>query len=129
MIDVSCVVNSPEFLQDITIQRTSGGKYNKSVYSPGNVARFVVKGIIVPNTTKEVFPTPEGSRATGHLTAFFDSSIVIYTTCDRADGNDISDVIVLDAGKPYETLYRIISSDNYKEYGYRQVEAERVGAI
>jgi len=127
MIDMSEIICSPEFQRDIVIERTSGGKYVKSVYAPGATVRLTLQGILTPDTIKSVSPSPEGSRATGQLTAYFTQSTQIYTTHDLADGNDIADVIVWDAGMPWESKYSIISVNS--EYGFKKVTAERVGAI
>lgn len=129
MIDLSLLVNDPQMLDDIVIQRTTGGHFEKSAYTTNPPVRLTLKGILNPDTTKEIEPNELGARATGHLTALFDPSIQIYTTRDKADGNDISDVIIWDAGTDHETQYRITSVNNLKNFGLKQVDAERVGAI
>jgi|GEM_PF-4257252 len=127
MIDMSEVIHSPEFQRDITIERTTGGQFIKSVYTPSTPYRFTLQGVLNPDTIKSVTPSPEGSRATGQLSAYFSDDVQIYTTHDLADGNDTADKIIWDAGTPWESSYRIISVNS--EYGLKKVVAERVGAI
>ncbi len=126
-IDLSEVVNDPDLIQDITIERTTGGHFEKSAYVTNAPTRFTIQAIFDPDKIKEVMPTPEGSRATGHITVLLDRSISLFTTHDRADGNDIADKIIFDPGKPYEVAFRIISTN--ESYGVQVVDAERVGAI
>jgi hypothetical protein len=128
MIDLSLVVNSPYLTQPITIERTAGGHFEGGEYvTDAPPMRFTAQGIFNPDQIKEISPNPLGARATGHINALFDKSIVLYTTHDKGDENDISDQIVIDAGTDYESTFRIISVN--VAYGVRIVEAERVGAI
>lgn len=125
MISMDELMYSPEFIRDIVIERTTGGGYVKSVYT-STTTRITLQGILNPDVTKSVTPSPEGSRATGQMTAFFPEATEIYTTRDVDGKNNIADMIVLDAGTSYESSYRIISVNS--EYGFKKVTAERVGA-
>jgi len=127
MINLSAVVNNPDLTYDITIQRATGGYLDKSVYKTDPPTRFIVTGVFDPDSLKEITPTPEGSRGTGSISFMCNESVELYTTHNLADGNDISDQIILNPGASYEAAYRIVSVN--AAYGIRVVQAQRVGAV
>lgn len=130
MIDVSDIVNDPDFTQSICIERITGGDFVNAVYT-GTPVRFSVTGILQANEkgTTSIGLTPEGARATGYITVYLPANTPIYTTHDNADGTDISDKIVTNPDTPQEQTYSIYNVVDYSAYGYWEADAIRDGAI
>jgi hypothetical protein len=126
VIDLSVVVHSPHLSKAVTIERMTGGYYNKSVYVRPTTARFTVTGVFVPGSLKSILQSELGSQASGDVTLLVDESVEIYTTRDDLSGNNISDKIITNPGTMNEVAYRIISEN--AAFGVRVVSGQREGA-
>lgn len=129
MINVSEIVNDPDFTELIVIQRTSGSETVGGIENSGTVTILTVSGVCVnPKGTKSIELTPQGAKATGFIDIYVDASIDLYTS-DTSDGYETSDVIFRYYGQPSQQQYRVINVRDYKRYGYTMAEAQRMGGI
>lgn len=126
MINLSRIIHSSSFVQDIIIERTSGGHYEKSEYKSTKTV-MTVRGIIVnPKNSKEIEQTAQGDRAAGYIDIYVDANTPIYVTRENVMGeNNISDVVVAHDG----TRYRVTNVFNRAQFGFYKAEAQREGAI
>lgn len=130
MIDVSELIHDPDFEMGIVILRTHGGKFVGSIYTPGPEEVLNVRGIIVnPKNSKEIRQTPQGDQATGYVDIYLDANTPVYTTRERENGNNISDVIVENYQTPYEVRYRVTNVFDRAAWGFYKASAVRMGAI
>jgi hypothetical protein len=129
MIDVSEIIHDPDFEQPITIRRTSGGHFEGSEYK-STTTDIVFRGVMVnPANSKEIQQTEQGDRATGYVNIYLDAKSEVYVTRERADGKNISDIVVENSGTAYEVKYRITSVYDRRMYGFVKAEAVRMGAL
>lgn len=129
MLDVSEIIQSPEFLEPIVIKRTVGGHYEKTKYIGGEPVIINATGVCVsPKGTKSIDVTPQGNRASGAINVYVDASVMLYTT-DKSDNHDTSDIIIRNYGQPNQAEYRVNYVNDYSRYGYNMAEAQRMGGI
>jgi len=135
MLDMSEIVLSPEFQEPVIIQRSTNGHFEGPDYK-SDTAQITVYGVVTnPKGTVSIGQTDEGSRATGYISVYTSADTPLYITQDKADGNDISDVILRptglndENGNPAYDSYTIYNIENYSRYGYWKAEAVRTGAI
>lgn len=126
MINLSKIIHSPAFVQNISIERTSGGHFEKSQYKSTKTV-IAARGIIVnPKNSKEIEQTIQGDRATGYVDIYVDASTPIYVTRETlTQENNISDVVIASDG----TRYRVTNIFNCAQWGFYEAEAQREGAI
>ena len=126
MINLSRIIHSPAFAQAISIERTSGGHFEKSQYKSVKTV-IAVRGIIVnPKNSKEIEQTAQGDRATGYIDIYVDANTPIYVTREAlTQENNISDVVIASDG----TRYRVTNVFNHAQWGFYEAEAQREGAI
>ena len=126
MINLSRIIHSTAFVQDITIERTSGGHFEKSQYKSSK-SIIAVRGIIVnPKNSKEIEQTAQGDRASGYIDIYVDANTPIYVTRDTlTQENNISDVVIASDGN----RYRVTNVFNCAQWGFYEAEAQREGAI
>jgi hypothetical protein len=128
MIDVSRIIHSRNFVQDLTIERTHNGEFADGVYE-STLETLTVRGVLVnPKNSKEIELTPEGARATGFVNIYVDKTVQLYTTRERSSGNNISDVIVENVGTAYEVRYKITNVFSRSKWGFNEAEAVRMDA-
>jgi hypothetical protein len=105
-IDVSEVINDPDFCQSFTVTRTTGhfdlGGW--VAYTPETLS---MEGVVSPTNPDEIQQLPEADRITGSNT--FYSTVPIYQTRDGA----VSDKIAYNG-----QTYRIAAVFDYSAYGY-----------
>lgn len=129
MINVSEIINDPDFTEPIVIQRTSGSETIGGMENPGTVTTLNVTGVCVnPKGTKSIDLTPQGAKATGFINIYVDATVDLYTT-DTSDGYETSDIIFRNYGQPNQQQYRVINVKDYKRYGCTMAEAQRMGGI
>jgi hypothetical protein len=135
MINMSGVINSPAFMRQFKVERTTGGQRIQGEYKPGNTTAITMQGILTNPKGTQITLTPEGMRSVSCLNIRVSADTPIYTTHDRADGNDISDIILIPNGltnpdgTPQCDKYQIINVADYSQFGFYKAEAMREGAI
>jgi hypothetical protein len=115
------IVNDPDFAQEFTITRSSGGSWqfgtwvNQTESVPGY-------GVIQPISAKELKMIPEGDRVEGMIS--FHSSAPIYethTTSQTDATARISDTILW-----HTQNYRIIKVYPWEDFGYYKAIGTRM---
>lgn len=132
MIDMSEMIHDSDFEQDIIIERTSGGHFEKSQYVP-NTTIIQTRGILVnPKNSREVIQTEQGDIAAGYVQIYVDPSMPIYVTRDNStdtdDENNISDIIIDNYGETDETRYRVTNVFDRSRWGFFEAWGQKVGA-
>ena len=113
MINLSEVVNDPDFAQDFSIQRSSGGSWQagKWITAIINVPGY---GVIQPATPEELEQVPEGDRVKGALS--FHSEQPLYETHTTAPNDQFagtSDMVTWQGQK-----YRFVKLFPWEDFGY-----------
>jgi hypothetical protein len=117
MIDVSQIVNTPEFAQDYTILRSAGSWLNGVwILTTTPLAGFGVVSIAEPN---DVMMNEAGDIIKGEMV--FHSDTPIFTT-SALQGRS-SDIITWNG-----TNYRILQVGPYRDYGYYRAVGVRMTA-
>jgi hypothetical protein len=120
MIQVSEIVNAPEFAQAFTILRSTGA-WNTGVWesTQATVAGF---GTITPATENDIKMIPEGDVVEGAMV--FHSQAPIYLThADGSGAGGSSDILVWQGFN-----YRVLSVRQEQDYGYYRAIAVRMAA-
>lgn len=109
MINVSDIVNDPDFAQSFVVQRStitfvSGGLSNVIV----NVQMW---GVIEPKD-KELLTLPEGDRVTGFVT-FYTQLPMYMTNIEGSDDGHLSDIAVW-----HGQQFRIVKDSIWSDFGY-----------
>lgn len=120
MINVSELINDPDFSQTFTVTRTTGQ------WDAGNFVlnptTFKLYGSIQPLNTKEMAQYPEGDRIKGLNKIYTVQQL--YTTQDGPleDGEDglISDEVTWQGFQ-----WKILSTNDFSDFGYYQAIAVR----
>jgi hypothetical protein len=129
VINLSKIIHSRNFAQNITIERSSNGHFVGPDYIEDKTI-ITVRGIMVnPKNSKEVIQTPQGDRATGFVEVYVDSNTPLFVSRKRNDGNNISDIIIDGCGTAYEVRYRIDNVYDRAKWGFYKAEAVRLGAL
>lgn len=110
-IDMSDIVNDPDFAQSWTVMRSSG-TFARGGYV-ATACPIIFYGIIQPATTQDIQQVPEGDRATGAMS--FISEQRMYTTNATASNKNggLSDTICWNGN-----IYKIVSVDPWKDFGF-----------
>lgn len=116
MIDVSEIIEDPDFASDYTVTRDAG-EYVKGVWVP-DTTDFNITSAVVPYSPQQAEYTENGDFITGEM-AFY-SKQVLYTT--REDG--ISDVLTYEGVK-----YKISHVKLWGKFGYYKAIAMRISTI
>jgi hypothetical protein len=113
MIDLSEVVNDPDFAQPFIITRSSGGSFVAGVWQ-NNTISVNGFGIIQPSTAEELEQVPEADRVKGAMS--FHSSAQLYETHTTGPGDTnagTSDVIAWRG-----QTYRLAKVFPWEDWGY-----------
>lgn len=70
MIDVSSIINDPDFVQDFQIIRVSGAFDSTGAFVKTREAPVALTGIVLPAKLDEVSSLPEGERRTGSVAIY-----------------------------------------------------------
>jgi hypothetical protein len=110
MINVSELITDPDFSQDFIIHRKLGswveGRFAETTTTITTI------GVVAPASAKEIMQFPEGDRSSSMMVFFSNDEIMVTHnsnepgTSDEIEWND--------------HLYRILSSNEYKDYGFYQ---------
>jgi hypothetical protein len=119
MLNVSRVINSPQFQQAFTVIRNHGtfdqGRWD-SVTEELNFS-----GIITPLSTKDINQLPEGDAIKGGISVY--STEPIYTTrltSTSGSAGGVSDEITWQGEQ-----WRVMSVQQFSDYGYYKATAVR----
>lgn len=113
MIDLSLIVNDPDFAQPFVITRSQGGSFTAGVWSD-NTVMINGFGVIQPSTPEELDQVPEADRVKGMMS--FHSSNPLYetrTTGPTDPNAGISDIITWRGQQ-----YRMIKVFPWEDFGY-----------
>jgi hypothetical protein len=113
LVNVSDVVNDPQFSQTFSVKRFTGNFANEGEYDRGSVVTLTRYGSIQPANQDDLNLLPEGQRDGKY--------IKVYTVQEirKGDGTVESDQILWDGRE-----YRVTFTKLYKDYGYYFVIAE-----
>jgi hypothetical protein len=117
-IDMSDIVNAPEWVQEFTIYRGPGSWLN-GVWQPGS-APVLGHGAVTVATPRDIDMIPEGDKVTGAMV--FHSQQPIYGTHADADGNGASSDIIIWRNH----RYRVLQVGPFEDYGYFRAIATRM---
>ena len=120
MIQVSEVVNAPEFAQPFTIQRSTGA-YNLGTWvsTPTTIAGF---GTITPASDNDIRMIPEGDVVEGAMV--FHSQAPIYLThADGSGAGGSSDILEWQGQN-----FRVVNVRQEQDYGFYRAVAVRMAA-
>ena len=117
-IDMSDVVNSPEFAQNFQILRGPGSWLN-GVWKP-TTAPILGFGTVTVATSRDIDMIPEGDRVTGAMV--FHSQQPIYGTHADANGQGASSDII--TWRDHQ--YRVLKVGPFEDFGYYRAVATRL---
>lgn len=111
-IDMSDIVNDPDFAQDWTVMRTTG-RFAEGGYVASAPCSLAFYGIIQPASAEDMQQVPEADRITGAMS--FISEQRMYTTrkASECKTSGLSDTITWN-GQPY----KIVSVEPWKDFGF-----------
>lgn len=129
MISVARIIRRPSFVQNIILERTTGGHYEGPNYV-ANKTIITVRGVLVnPKNSKEIIQTAQGAQAAGYVNIYVDGKTPLYVTRESTDGeNNISDVVIIDYQTDFETRYLITNVYDRSKWGFFMAEAQKMGA-
>lgn len=113
MINVSEVVNSPEFTQSFTVYR-KGGTYSAGRWTPTETAITMTGVITIPSST-DLDQIPEGDRQKGAIAVYSSQPLEVTTVAGTSDE-------ILWRGN----RYRASQLSPYADYGYYKVIAVKM---
>lgn len=118
MIDLSDIVNDPDFAQAYTVTRTSGS-FGQGGYIPGSPTQIAFWGIIQPASEEDLQQIPEADRTLGMMS--FISTDQMYKTRVNSDGSSgLSDTIVWNG-----QTYKIVGTWPWKDFGFWKAVGSR----
>lgn len=117
MIDVSDIINDPDFAQPFTIKRSTGGAFVSGGYTSSN-STIQGYGVIQPASDREHEQVPEGERVAGSISIY--SATALYTTYG-GDPSGLSDIVTWRGDD-----YRIVSVGPYQDFGFFKALAVRM---
>ncbi len=85
MIDVSELINDPDFASDFTVYRKTG-EFIEGGYSQTETA-IPMTGVVIPSSPDELAMVPEGDRVTGANT--FYATEALYRTREGGTSDEI----------------------------------------
>jgi hypothetical protein len=112
-IDVSEVVNSPEFQQPVTLRRDAGGSFQNGKYTPvwQESGIWCVSTVASP---KEIELVPEGDRNESMRVFYTTQKLNTTTSNNQVDTTgSLRDTVIHDG-----VCYTIVSSKWMSDYGY-----------
>ena len=121
MIDVSEVINDPDFQQTWKVYRSAGGQWIDGVWTEGAPEILDMSGVVTPTTSKDMLMVPEGDRITESKT--FHSTEKIYTT--RSDGETGTS----DRFEYKGEIFRVAQVTDHLDYGYNKAIALRIAGV
>lgn len=119
-INVKELITDPDFAQNFSIERHSGGTFVDGLYS-SNSTTFNVYGIVQPYQPKTVEYTQNGDQITGDIKIWLLQQI--FTTRDETTDSGISDIIIY-KGERYKVTY----VKDWIYHGYWSAVAKRISA-
>ena len=120
-INVSELINDPDFAQKFTIERSEQGVFVDGLYV-SNKKTFDITGIVQPYSPKTVEYTQNGDVVSGEIKIW--SKQIIYTTRGEKDNNGTSDIIIYKGEK-----YKVNLVKDWEEHGYWSAVAKRIKLI
>jgi len=117
MIDVSEVLNDPDFCQSWVVRRSSGTWVN-GVWTENAPELVDMSGVTNPATNKDLMMVPEGDRIT-ELRTFYSTETIFTTRSGEEEGT--SDQIEYKG-----ELFRVIATKDHMDYGYNKAIAVRM---
>lgn len=111
MINVSELINDPDFCQTFTVSRYSGTWQGGKFSTTASV--FSVTGVITPMKTKDVAQLPQGDTILGAIEIF--SPVPLLTT--RLDPSGESGGTADEVTWKGE-VYKILKVDDFTDFGY-----------
>lgn len=115
MIEINEIIDDPDFAQTFTVYRSSGDFVNgRWVETTTEVS---LEGVILPASAKELNQLPEADRLTGSISIYSKSQL--YLTSN--DEQRTSDKILWK-----EQQWKLISVENYSDFGFYHAMAQRI---
>lgn len=108
-LDVSDIVQSPEFIQTITIIRDAGGFWFQGQYTKAPQL-IETTGVVSATDEREIQFIPEGDRESEVKTIHV--TIPVYTTRNGSEGYEADRVYWNDE------IYKVVRVQNSGDYGY-----------
>ena len=110
-LDLSDIVQSPEWIQTIEIIRDVGGTWYKGEYTK-EPEIIITTGVVSATDERDISFIPEGDRDSETKTIH--TTIPVYTTRNGANGIGFdADIVVWNSEK-----YKVIRVQNSGDYGY-----------
>jgi hypothetical protein len=113
MIDLSDVVNDPDFAQDFSIVRSNGGSWQLGQWVDATII-VPCFGIIQPSTPEELEQVPEGDRVKGAMS--FHSECVLFET--HTNGPNDANAGISDIINWRGQNYRLVKVFPWEDFGY-----------
>lgn len=123
MLNVSELINDPDFCQTFTVTRNTGDFTDG--YFVTTPSAITMTGVIQPLNTEETNQLPEGDRLSGAIKVYTLERVYLTHITQPADNTGyIADEITWKGEK-----YKVIQSQNYLDYGYhRTIAIRKLGA-
>jgi len=108
-LDLSDIITSSEFRQQIEIIRDSGGRWYQGKYIKSSETIYTT-GVVSGTNEREIETLPEGDR--GSETKEIHTIIPVYTARGGSVGRE-ADIVVWNGEK-----YKVVKVQNSGDYGY-----------
>lgn len=112
MINVSEIIDDPDFAQAFKVQRSSGTWVLGRFIAATETLQF--SGVIEPLNTKEIKMLPEGDQITGGINIW--TRETLHTTKrENALGGKLSDEVIWQGEN-----WKVYQVQNFSDFGYQQ---------
>ena len=117
-LDLSDIITSPEFRQQIEIIRDTGGRWYQGKYEKTSEILFTM-GVVSATNEREIEMLPEGDRGTE--TKDIHTIIPVYTARGGSTGR-AADIVVWNGER-----YKVVKVQNSGDYGYWKAVISKIG--
>lgn len=118
MINISEIIDDPDFAQAFTLVRSVGTyTLGRFVYTTTTLNRY---GVILPMTSKEITQLATGDALQGYIKVFCLDPIYTTRLDTAGDGGGLSDEIVWQGEN-----HKVLSVQQYSDFGYWQASCVR----
>ena len=118
MINISEIVNDPDFAQSFSLVRSSGTwTLGRFVSTSTTLSRY---GVILPMTTKEITQLATGDALQGYIKVYCVDNIYTTRLDTAGDAGGLSDEVVWQGDN-----YKVLAVQQFSDFGYWQASCVR----
>jgi len=119
MIDISEIINDPDFMQDVVVTR-SAGYFAIGGWVEDTAATLTYKGVVLPTTSRDIQQVPEADRVTESMTFYTHEKLYVTHGGDTASDGTSDKIEYLGSS------YKLVKVIDYTAFGYNKAIGVRV---